>query len=432
MDWKRLDRARREVGPVHLDLIEHYAQGKISRRNFIRRGTIIGLSMPLIGAVISACGGDDDDDSERAARGTATARRRARHVGGARHDRCRPGRRHRSASPTRRPAGPLDPINMQDLGTYGLIAQCFEFLVTLGDDGELAPGLAESWEPNEDGTVWTFQLRQGVKWQDGGDFTSADVAATMDRLVVAENAGLHGVIAEGAVDATDPNVAVFNLEGPNGNFPYLVSVFNAQTPITPVSYETGTTLDGDTERHRAVEARHVRPGHRRDVRAQPGLVGRPDAARRPGDARSSASSARWSRRSRAVPPTPSSSSPCSAATPCSTTRTSRSSRSSPRRTARSGWAATTGQFVEKAARQALAFTFDREQMISTLFQGRAVIGNDHVIAPFMPFFNEGAVEQRTKDVERARSLLAEAGARGRSPGGAARRRPAGDPRSWPS
>ena len=69
----------------------------------------------------------------------------------------------------------------------------------------------------------------------------------------------------------------------------------------------------------------------------------------------------------------------------------------------------TGQFVDKAVRQALAFTFDREQMISTLFQGRAVIANDHVFAPFMPFFNEGAVEQRTKDVERARSLLAEAG-----------------------
>ena len=48
-------------------------------------------------------------------------------------------------------------------------------------------------------------------------------------------------------------------------------------------------------------------------------------------------------------------------------------------------------------------------MIATLFQGRAVIGNDHVIAPFMPIFNEGAVEQRTKDVEKAKSLLAEAG-----------------------
>ena len=93
---------------------------------------------------------------------------------------------------------------MQDLGAYGVVAQSLRVPRQLGDDGALAPGLAESWEPNEDGTVWTFQLREGVKWQDGTDFTSADVAATMDRLVVAENSGLAGVIAEGAVDTTDP------------------------------------------------------------------------------------------------------------------------------------------------------------------------------------------------------------------------------------
>ena len=69
----------------------------------------------------------------------------------------------------------------------------------------------------------------------------------------------------------------------------------------------------------------------------------------------------------------------------------------------------TGQFVDKAVRQALALTFDREQMIETLFQGRAVIGNDHVIAPFMPFFNDVAVPQRTKDIDKAKQLLADAG-----------------------
>ena len=114
MDWKRLDRARREVGPVHLDLIEHYAQGKISRRSFIRRGTIIGLSMPLIGAVISACGGDDDDGGESGGTGTTT--------GGAPGTSGAPGTTGagqaggmiRVAYQT--PAGPLDPINMVDLG----------------------------------------------------------------------------------------------------------------------------------------------------------------------------------------------------------------------------------------------------------------------------------------------------------------------------
>ena len=58
------------------------------------------------------------------------------------------------------------------------------------------------------------------------------------------NSGLKGVIDKGAVDASDPNVAVFTLAGPNGNFPYLVSVYNAQSVITPKDYASGTTLDG--------------------------------------------------------------------------------------------------------------------------------------------------------------------------------------------
>ncbi len=60
-------------------------------------------------------------------------------------------------------------------------------------------------------------------------------------------------------------------------------------------------------------------------------------------------------------------------------------------------------------RQALAFTFDREQMVQTLFQGRAEVANDHVFASFMPFFDASQPPQRVKDVEMARQLLTDAG-----------------------
>jgi peptide/nickel transport system substrate-binding protein len=47
-------------------------------------------------------------------------------------------------------------------------------------------------------------------------------------------------------------------------------------------------------------------------------------------------------------------------------------------------------------------------MIQQLFKGRAEIGNDHVIAPIYPYFDE-SVPQRTRDIEKAKQLLAAAG-----------------------
>ena len=44
-------------------------------------------------------------------------------------------------------------------------------------------GLAESWEVDEAGTTWTFNLREGVKFHDGSDFTAEDVKVMFDRIL---------------------------------------------------------------------------------------------------------------------------------------------------------------------------------------------------------------------------------------------------------
>ena len=247
MDWKRLDSARESSGPIEVDLIEAYAQGRINRRNFVKRGTIIGLSVPFMGAIIAACGDDDDSSGDTAAPGTETAGTDA-------------------PAGTEAPAGSdapassggvivvanqqgdansgLDPVNMLDLGTYNVVSQSFEYLVGVGDDGNIADtGLASEWAPNDDATVWTFTLRENATWADGSPVTSADVAATLDRLAEANNAALGGVIDIGSTDSSDPTKAVVTLLQANGNFPVLVSIFNAQSLITPADYSSGTTLD---------------------------------------------------------------------------------------------------------------------------------------------------------------------------------------------
>lgn len=54
-------------------------------------------------------------------------------------------------------------------------SQIYETLVRLDADLELIPGLAESWESQEDGKVWIFKLRQDVKFHDGTPFTAEAV-----------------------------------------------------------------------------------------------------------------------------------------------------------------------------------------------------------------------------------------------------------------
>ncbi len=51
-DYRRLDPVRRDAEPLQLDLVEAFVQGRVSRRELIRRGSVLGLSLGTIGAII--------------------------------------------------------------------------------------------------------------------------------------------------------------------------------------------------------------------------------------------------------------------------------------------------------------------------------------------------------------------------------------------
>ncbi len=68
----------------------------------------------------------------------------------------------------------LDPSYTSNSFASPFITNLFEGLVTYDENGELAPGNAESWESNEDMTVYTFHLREGLKWSDGSPLTAQD------------------------------------------------------------------------------------------------------------------------------------------------------------------------------------------------------------------------------------------------------------------
>jgi peptide/nickel transport system substrate-binding protein len=398
MDYSRLDPIRRQASAQELDLVESFARGRISRRSFIKRATIIGLSLPTISAVIAACGDAVAPSASGAAPASAAP--------GASATAAAAGGTIRVA--IQRPAGPLDPVGMQDLASYGIVAQSFEFLAALDPaTGDIGPGLAESWSPNDDNSVWTFKLRQGVKWHDGTPLTGEDVVETMKRLVAGGNAGIKGVIDENSTSVVDESTIQFELVSANGNFPYLVSVFNAQTVITPAAYATGTTLDAMPAGTGPWILDSYDPSTKAVFSRNPDWWG----GSTPLD------SAEWIFFAETGPMITAYQGGQIDAIgqfdvitgaalfedPNFTVNATRTSNH------RQIWMRTdTGQFADKRVRQALALTFDREAMVEQLFRGRADVANDHVIAPIYPYFDE-SVPQRTRDIDAAKALLADAG-----------------------
>jgi peptide/nickel transport system substrate-binding protein len=71
-----------------------------------------------------------------------------------------------------------------------LAALIFSGLTRIDDKSEVVPDLAERWEISQDGTVYTFYLRQDVVWHDGAPFTAADVVFTINAI---QNPDFQGV-----------------------------------------------------------------------------------------------------------------------------------------------------------------------------------------------------------------------------------------------
>ena len=76
----------------------------------------------------------------------------------------------------------FDPIFNDDGESFRPVRQMFDTLIShKPGTAELQGGLAESWEHDPDGKVWTFKLRQGVKFHDGTPFNATAVCFNFDR-----------------------------------------------------------------------------------------------------------------------------------------------------------------------------------------------------------------------------------------------------------
>ncbi|MGX5829061.1 ABC transporter substrate-binding protein [Mesorhizobium sp. 43Arga] len=219
-NYRILDLIRRNRSPLENHLIDGLVDGRVSRRDFIRHGSLLGLSLPLLGGITTAAGFGGMPSLARAQ--------------GA------PGATIRVGSSV--PAATIDPVTIADAGGLLIMQQVAEFLCVDGPDLVLKPALAESWKPNDNGTVWTFKLRKGVKFHSGGEMKADDVVASIDRLADPANSSnalsvFTGILQKGATKKVDDYTVEFHLDAPNGNFPYMVSSDNYNAVIIPASYK---------------------------------------------------------------------------------------------------------------------------------------------------------------------------------------------------
>ena len=170
----RVDEFRRDSSEVENHLIDALSAGRISRKEFVRRGTVLGLS--LSGALLHRV------RLRRRRRRRIGDRRNRRDGGAGKPRRDAPHRHHRAGDRAQPAPGPRR-------GRAGVLGQSGEYLAWSNDQLELEPRLAESWEPNEDGSVWTFKIRQGVTFHDGAPLTAEDVVYTLNLNADPKNKG---------------------------------------------------------------------------------------------------------------------------------------------------------------------------------------------------------------------------------------------------
>ncbi|HLI61051.1 MAG TPA: ABC transporter substrate-binding protein [Solirubrobacteraceae bacterium] len=399
-DSRRLDAVREGRSELENHYIDELVAGRLGRREFLRRGAALGMSAGVMGAVLAACGGANKTGTAAHSSTSTSSSAAATARGGT----------MRLASQV--PSGAVNPLTVSDAGGLCMLAMTGEFLTYDNNQAlRLQPMLATSWKPSAGGSVWTFQIRPGVRFHDGSPLTADDVVWTMQQLSDKKNASnalstFGGVLTPDGVRKVDTHAVAFHLEAPNGNFPYLVSSDNYNAIIVPKGTDfakwqktfVGTgpfTLGAYTQNQGATF--HANPHY---------WGGKPNL-----------DTAQFSFYQSQAPQI--------------TALQSGNVDVIVQFVAQGAQAITNGAnydiiklkssnhrelsmrcdrapFNDPRVREAVALSLDRPAMVKALLQGLGQIGNDSPFAPKFPS-TDTSVPQRTMDVAKARQLLSAAG-----------------------
>ncbi len=148
----------------------------------------------------------------------------------------------------------LDPHKAEGVPASNILRDLYEGLTIEAPNGDVIPGGAESWEISEDGTVYTFKIRQGAKWSNGDPVTAHDFEFGLKRsanpttgskysMILSPILNVEAIIAnekpieEMAVKALDDYTLEITLKAPT---PFFLGLLNHSTtyPVHKGNLET--------------------------------------------------------------------------------------------------------------------------------------------------------------------------------------------------
>ncbi len=363
------------------DLCSRFAAGRVSRRDFIRQSTALGLLAAAPAGLLS-----------KAAQ--AEAPQKGGHL--------RVGSVQGSTTDT------LDPATLSS-GFVNLLWYTIHGQLTeVNADGQLEPLLAESYEPDGSPDKWVFNLRPGVEFHNGKTVDSNDVIASLRRHQGEDSKSAMKSVAESieSMDADGPSRVIFSLKEPNADFPFALSA--SSLSILPAK-DDDVDLSGIGAG--AYISRDFEPGVRASVERNPNhyvdgkahvdsaeiFVIADSAARTnalvtgeidiSGDIEAKTAHLLAQRPGVTVEDT-----------------VSTQHYTFPMRT-------DLAPFDNPDVRMALKLAVDREEVLQKILRGRGSLGNDHPISPANRFHNAD-LPQRAYDPEKAKWHLKQAGMEG--------------------
>ncbi len=376
MDDSRL---QREYGQ---HLLEEVLAGRMTRRDLLRRATVLGLSTPLVSALLAACTGGGG----------------ASPSGSPQVSQIRRGGTLRVAMVP--PVSTLDPVTFYDAGAIAVAQQVAEYLTWVENDGSLRLVLAEKWSPDSEAKSWTFSLRKGVTFSNQQPMNADDVVSTFDRLTDPKSnsaalSNFQGILSKGGTEKVDDSTVRFNLERAFVDFPYLVASTNYNALILPANFSgdfqkspigTGPfTLTNYVPKQSATFQKN--PSYwQKGLSYLDGAEFTFFAENQPQVLALQGGSVDM------MLSTPFQGSQALFSDPNINILTMR---------------VDTDPFTDKRVRQAIALTIDRQKIISGLFNGKGDLGDDHIFAPIFPI--APTLPQRNQDYAMAQKLLTDAG-----------------------